>query len=333
MHHLHLAAECRGVSPGDSSRCAVCGPSPFGAARPASDVFGPNFTDYELIADPSAPQVCAGCVSLLSGRPGDDPPPLRTMHALLVEGAAPVYPGTRAIAGILRSPPERPFVLTWTATRQRHAILRAGLSSAAEVLVGTERGTAAYRPAEHEQVLDAVEAMRAVFTPDEIVSGDYPPTKLAGALELYQRCEPSIAPHRGAILLEMIAAVAIKPEQAHQEAHVQALDADDDAAWLLADLAEASDLRRADGLGFWRATLQRRLEAVKHRPLLELVSKLAERLQCQATSPAMMRVHQRLVVLSDAEAEQLRRAFAHHATIVVALAFSHHRQRREERAE
>lgn len=332
MTPLHIAAASRGVLPGQGCACAVCGPSPFDVGRPTSDVFGPNFTDYELVHDAAQPSVCAGCVSLLAGRPGDDPPPLRTMHALAVDGETVVYPATRDLADVLRHPPERPFVLTWTATRQRHAILRAGLSTSTEIRIGTERGTAVYRPAEHEPVLDAIEAMRAVFTPDEIAGGQYPPAKLAGALGLHQRCEPLIAPHRGAILLDLLVAVVRKPEQPHQEVPLAQLDDDMDAAHLLADIAQASNLRRKDGLAFWGQVFQRRLTAVRHMPLPDLVARLMDRLECRATDPAIERVTQFLRTRSDDEADRVRRALAHRAAIVVALALSIHKQRREDAA-
>lgn len=74
----HLIARARGVLDGDGSRCAVCGDSPFGEGKRTRDVLGPNFTDYESVDDSRAESACAGCVSLLGGRPGDDPPPLRT---------------------------------------------------------------------------------------------------------------------------------------------------------------------------------------------------------------------------------------------------------------
>ena len=89
LNPRHIVALSRGVQLGSGCLCAVCGESPF---APTDWPLGENFSDWEAV-DGRSEIVCEGCRSLLSGRPGDDPPPLRTLHVLAVEGEPAVYPG------------------------------------------------------------------------------------------------------------------------------------------------------------------------------------------------------------------------------------------------
>jgi hypothetical protein len=131
-----MLALARGIRPGDGCRCRVCGPSPFSAGGKLGD----NFTDLALLADPSAREVCLGCAVLLAGRPGDDPPPLRTTSVLAsatADAGHVEYLGRRDIWRHLIEPYPVPHVLSWAVGGQRHHWLRAGLSTPTRLLIGT----------------------------------------------------------------------------------------------------------------------------------------------------------------------------------------------------
>ncbi len=79
---LHLIATALGVRAVGPSSCSLCGESPF----PRGGSLGANFADYDLLAIPVSRDTCAGCERILGGRPGDEPPPLRTT-SFLAHGA------------------------------------------------------------------------------------------------------------------------------------------------------------------------------------------------------------------------------------------------------
>ena len=114
-----MLARALGIQSGAGCRCAVCGDSPFAAAGPRAVVLGGNFTAVGDLADRDAPHVCAGCARLLAGRPGDDPPPLRTTSFICIAGALrPVR--VADLWQVLTAPPAGQFVTSWAVSRKTH---------------------------------------------------------------------------------------------------------------------------------------------------------------------------------------------------------------------
>lgn len=278
----HLLAAARGVVPGGGCSCAVCGTSPYAPGRPASDVMGDTFSDHAALAAPSEPMVCAGCVSILSGRPGDDPPPLRTLHCLAVEGEPARYPGTVDLAAILRDPPAGRFALVVAASRQRHAALRAEVSTAEQLRIGTDAETVTYRPAAHGPVLAAVETLLGGFGRDDVRTGGYAPHAVSRfGPGRWAELEQLVAELRPSPLLDLLCYVARRPETGPPPTQeIDVINDMDDAlaAELVSYLAERSPHRTRDGIGFWRSFLPHRLALVAQMPLREAVSRLAGKL-------------------------------------------------------
>ena len=325
----HMIARSRCVSGGSGCVCACCGASLFGAGRPSSAMFGDAFTDFDWLADPSLPNVCAGCVSILAGRPGDDPPPLRTLHCLAVEGAPAAYPGTADVAALLRAPPAGRFVLAFAASRKRHAALRARVSTAERLYVGTDEGTVTYVPAEHSPVLDAVEALLVRFGRDDIRTGGYAACSIAAfGPARWLALDTVVAPHRPSPLLDLLCVVARRPEPSEQpQESAPMIDIDDErAAELLSYLAEASAFRRRDGLTFWKGYFRHRLGRFAGLPLRDAVSRLIDALQCEpgdALSGAILG----LDALDPGEVPHVERALRQRGPLVLAYAHSMMRAR------
>ena len=318
----HLVAISRGVPPGVTGCfCVCCGASPFDRGRSADLLQGGTFSDAPSLLAPSAIDACAGCVSLLAGRPGDDPPPLRTLHCLAVEGQPALYPATSELAAILRAPPLGRFVLIWTASHKRHAVLRAGISTAKRMLVGGDEATVEYCPASHERILDAVEALRAVFGSDSILAGNYAAFGVAkfGA-QRWAECEALVASVRGSPLLAMLCHIARKGELLPREDYL--IDPDDErAVKLLALVATASLMRAERGKDFWGGIFLHRLERVRRLPLATAVSRLMASI---GTSSIAEATQEALVMLAEMDADVVagvERSLRERPTLLVALAY------------
>ena len=320
--HLHIVAASRGVSAGVGCLCAVCGISPFNIERTASDVLGPNFSDYDCIADPGHESVCAACVSCLSGRPGDDPPPLRTMHVLSIVGEPARYPATKELSEILRTPPDQPFVLVWAASRKRHAVLRAGMSTADRMVIGADEGSVVFER-QHVLLLDAVESLRPWHNSDEIESGQYQATRIASmSADRWAAAEAVVAPHRGTTLLSLVCAVARRSDPTPPTEVPVYDEIDERAAQLLRQLADASDLRRSDGVRFWSGGLfTRRLRLCASASLRDTVAGLMRHLQCAPTHTAITEMHIDLDRATAAETSQIASALRSRPELLVALAY------------
>ena len=315
---LHLVALARGVTPNGPSRCAVCGSSAFGFGRLSKDVFGANFTDHAFLAESSAPDVCAGCVSLLSGRPGDDPPPLRTMHALATSECI-AYPGTRELRDVLVNPPLCTHVVIWATSRKRHAVLRAGLSTPEVQIVGSDYGAIAVER-HHLVVLEAVERLLGYTRQDTVLAGAEDPVAAcrAGPARWARWCA-AIAPYVGHPLLDLFVAVGNRVDPDHYKEEIMLDPADATAAGLIARLADASALRSNDGLRFWRSTIGRRVAARSRLPLADCISRLLADLACCPTGAG--EIVSDLAALSATETADVEAALRTRGPLVIATAF------------
>lgn len=292
-------------------------------------MFGDTFTDFDWLADPSLSNVCAGCVSILAGRPGDDPPPLRTLHCLAIDGAPASYPGTADVAALLRAPPAGRFVLAFAASRKRHAALRARVSTADRFYIGTDEGTVTYVPTEHAPVLDAVEALLARFGRDDIRTGGYSAPAIAVfGPSRWLALDSVVAPHRPSPLLDLLCVVARRPEAGEiTPESAPMIDVDDErAAELLSYLAESSAFRRRDGLTFWKGYFRHRLGRFAGLPLRDAVSRIIDAIQCEP-GDALSEAIRRLDALDPGEVPHVERSLRQRGPLVLAYAHSMMRAR------
>ena len=255
-NHLHLVAAARGVLPALGCLCAICGCSPY---SPSDYELGSLFTDHALVHDASIGTVCEGCKAVLGGKPAKAPDsPIRMMSILVTGGELrPLSYADWPV--VLRNPPDGDFVLSWATSMQRHHILRAGVSTADRMVIGSDEAPIIYRRAEHGLVLDAVEALRAWFSADDILFGTYGSTRIAEmGTGLWRRLEAVVAPHRGTPLLDLLCMAARKPEERTPEVDDMT---DDELALctILRPLVEGSQRRQRDGLAFWSGEARRRL--------------------------------------------------------------------------
>lgn len=329
----HIIAAARGVPMnGGPSRCVVCGESPYPTAAPAGRVLLDTFTDHDALCDPTAPDVCVGCLSLLAGRPGDDPPPLRASHCVAIPGEPACYPATADLAAYLRDPPADRWAIVWSASRKRHASLRAQVSTRTRLMVGCDTGTAEYLPARHGPALAAVETMLGGFTRDEVRTGAYPTSRVrAFGAGRWADLDAIVAPLRGSLVLTMICALAPKGPKPEKEAPVMIDPHDQAAAELLALVALGSRYRAEHGKEFWGGYYRHRVERFRALPLAQCVSRLLD--SCQ-TAPVGEAAQDLIVRLSALDAEQtaaIETAIRERPALCVALAYDYICDRRTAR--
>jgi hypothetical protein len=314
---LHLVARALGVPVADgATTCSLCGASPFGAG-------GALAASYSGWADLAGGDgaLCAGCSRIVSGRPGDDPPPLRTVNVLATP-ALIEYPDRARCEALLRDPPAAPFVLSWARSRQKHHLLRAGLSTPHALRIGSDDATILFRPAEDRPLLDAVAALRAWHAAAAVLAGRYHPGHVAAqGLGAFERAERLVAPYRGRALLDIACWCVAPAAGTRQEDTV--IDAIDEAAsGLLAAVARDSDARRADGIAFWSGFFARRIARFAHLPLAALLSRLLQECRCPPSSAGAQHVVAVLRELDGPSTDDISRAIRDRADMLVALAFA-----------
>lgn len=327
-----ILARSRGLTPGSGSRCACCGDSPFDAGERTSRRLSDSFSDHGLLADPAAPEVCAGCVSLLAGRPGDDPPPARMLSILAIDGCDVEYPDRAGVWAALLDPPDAPHVLVFAASRKKHAWLRAGVSSRDLVLVGTDDGTVAYRPAIDRPAVNAALRLLGGFRRDAVASGVYPSSQVAAyGVADHSRDEAAVSPIRGP-LLSLVCALAPKQpprKRSHSDmplfAHPGCDDVisphDTEAAQLLAHIAQTCRMRGADGKRFWSGFYRHRVERFRRLPLPDLVSRLSDAIGASPTAPGLQAALGMLASLDADHQAEIERSIRERPALCVALSF------------
>lgn len=335
MNARTILALSRGVTPGATGcRCRVCGPSPFGAGGKLGD----NFTDFALLADPSATDICTGCAALLAGRPGDDPPPLRTTSIRATVDRVEYLPRA-GVWGSLLSPLAEPHVLSWAVGGQRHHWLRAGVSTAERLLIGTDEATVEYVPARDRWLLDAVHALLAsptgtapLLSRESIRTGHYHPaaTVKYGVAE-WSRIEGMVAAARPSPLLDMAVAlspVSGPPPTAKEDEMVSPEDAR--AAELLAYIAHGSAVRSKDGMMFWSGFFRHRIERFREKPLADFVSRMLDEVKCDPVTIGAKNLTAMLDVMPPEEVAATEKALRERPALLVALAFERLRSMRDD---
>lgn len=320
-----LIAEALGIAPsGDGCSCAFCGVSRFEAAGPVSLVVGDKFSAQASLPDPSA-DVCRGCARLLAGRPGDDPPPLRTFSFLVVGGT--LHPlRTMDFWRILTDPPDQPFVASWAVSRQVHHWMNARVSTRHQIRIGSDSCTIEFSPSRDMPLAIAVRAL--LYSPtgtgpllsrSTILTGSFHPSAASkfGIAEL-RRLDAVVEPRRGDPLLNLLVACA-PTHSDHSEIQSMIEPSEQQAASLLACIAAASSLRKRDGKTFWGGFFRHRVERFKDLELPNFISRMLD--DCACHGQPSVEAARILRQLSAEEMRAVHDAIATKAALCVALAY------------
>lgn len=293
---------------------------------------GENFSDWEAV-DGRSEIVCEGCRSLLSGRPGDDPPPLRTLHVLAVDGQPAVYPARADLEAILRDPPDAPFVLAIAESRQRHAVLRADISTAHRFYIGTDAETVIYSPATDLPLLDAVGALcipgpkEPGFTRDQIRTGNYSAGQvLLFGVARWDALEAVVRRYRPSPLLDLFCLIARANPTYTIEVSDMIDSSDKLAAELLAGIANNATIDKLK-MNFWGGLLRSRLERWREYALPELVSRLLD--CCRVPAHQSQAITSRLLAWDDETAASVLDAIRTRPALLCAYAYDICKNHRE----
>lgn len=322
LNALQMIAEARGVRPGAGCSCAFCGDSPY------DEHGGLEWCAEQVLAarrHPMHSAICAGCRSLLEGKPGSDPPPLRTLNVWCIDGEIS-YPSRAELRRAIMDPPDR-FIVSWAASRKKHHVLHAGISTPDEQRWGSDGGTIVTSP-QHRLALVSIEALIAYHTRDEVISGRYSAAKIASqGARVWREHESAIASYRGRRCMDLMCAVALKPERT-QRGSGPLFDGGDmidqidhEASLLLARIARGSDYRREHGIDFWGYYFRSRIERHNHRPLADRVSRLLDECQCSSTSADTQDAVAYVASISDEATAQIESSLRTRAGLLVALAY------------
>lgn len=314
-----------GVEVGEGCACACCGPSPFRSAGQRRSVLGANFTDFDALADRTATDICAGCARLMAGRPGDDPPPLRTLSfSCSIESPAIISRDRAWWWSVLCDAREirTPHVLSWATSRKRHHWLHAGISIGDVWRIGSDHDTIDWAPdgGKFARALTALLVARARRA--EIMSGHYQPPTLARIRDIVAEQDPAIAAYRGQLILDLALWCAPKVVRAEKEGALTMIDPiDAEAAELLAHVAFGSSARVNNGKMFWASNglFVRRVRRYAHMPLGRFVSRLMS--ECAVGADFGSRAAQYLAALDAAREQEISAAIRERTDLIVALAF------------
>lgn len=340
---LHALAQARGV-PGNGgatqSRCLMCGDSPWPEAGSPHRVLGSGFSDFQWLCDLGANAVCTGCQGLLSGRPGDVPPPLR-MHSIILRDGAIEAVRPRDLWPLLLEPPQSPFVVSWACSGKIHHWLRARWSTPELLMIGHDRETIEYSPHEDRALLDAVHAL--LYSPTgtgpllsrrAIAEGSYHPRSVEkfGAARL-RDLERVVARYRPSLLLDLVCAAAPLSTTRHEEEDDVIDDDDAEAAQVLSLIAEASAFRAQNGMTFWGGYFTHRIRRFARMPLASMVSRLMEACEVAPASACVAELIEKVGAMSADQVARVETSIRERTDMIVALAFQGVRDRRAKRKE
>lgn len=326
-HAIGRALGAAEVSGG--SVCACCGASPFGPARPAKDVMGPNFTDHDLMLACDAEDVCGGCAAMLGGKPSKENPPLRMASFYVpASGGDVVRLGIDELRELLTRPADG--VLGWAVSRQKHASLRCGAPVGRDWLIGYDDGQIRWSP--HDAgLLSAVESARMSASREEILTGQYRPHAVQSGGQRLIDAEAVICRYRGSPHLDLAVAVVRRPDPSIvEESAMPTLPRHERAAEIVAELSARSQLRGRDGLAYWNDILPRRLAAAgTSRDLGAAVARLMRDLLVSVIGDEPARAVALVEALSLDEARDVLALWRDESRLVSTLAFRALKERRE----
>lgn len=309
----------------------LCGESSYDSAGLARNVLGPGFVDFWAFVDGRALEVCRGCQRLLAGKPGDTPTPLR-MRSLLAHGGAIHELNRGELWSVMSTPPDGEWVLSWATGGKIHHWLRADVSHAERMLIGSDRSTIEYVPARDWPLKDAVAQMVGHFTREAIATGAYHPKSVqAFGPAAWSQLEAIVEPNRPSALLDLLVTIAPAPEALTKpEEPTDMIDAYiDQAAELMADVAHASRYRREHGKEFWGGVFRHRLERFKRSPLEKCLARLLDALNCEPYAPGVQAALEKARAYDSTTGSEVERALRDATALVVALAYTKIQERRE----
>jgi hypothetical protein len=321
----HLLARAFGVESNGATYCALCGDAPYASAGSTARVLGDGFADQGALEDPQAADVCVGCQRLLAGRPGDDPPPLRTYSFAVIGDRFVALADRAALWSLLVQPPADLQLLSWTRTRKRHHWLWAEPADADGLVIGSDQGPIRYCWAREAPFRDALVTLRRACTIDEVQSGHYrAPSILALGASAWREAEAIVEPRRGdrvmALLLAHLPAAPHEPRHPAPEIPMLS-ETDEQAVTLLQLLAHGSAARVHDGLNFWNAFYRRRVVRHMHRDLQTFTSRMLDDLRVEPLGEAAQQVTQHVAIIDDDAAARIMAAIRAQSTLLIALAF------------
>lgn len=323
-----LARLRAGLEPGVGCDCAVCGESPYDPAGAAPDVLGATFTDFDMLI-PGQRSICVGCRSLLAGRPGETPPPLRMTHVVATESRIE-YPSLDGLYARMREPAGGRVVISWATSKKRHHWLRAGFSTRERLLIGSDAGCIEYIIERDLELLDAVAGLLVsptgtgpIFSRESIRSGVYHPAAVRKfGLAGWTKLEAVVSRWRPSLLLDLVAAVTPVSDSVSDEDGSQMIDpVDQRASLLLARLATASLVRRRDPKMFWGGFYRHRVERFRHLELPEMVSRLMDTVAAAPTEPSVLLVLHELGSWSTEEARAVAKAIESKTALILTMAY------------
>ena len=291
-HPLTIIARALGVEAGErGTPCALCGDSPFPTFGSRRKTLGRNFTDFESLRY-EVDAICQGCRRIMAGRPGDDPPPLRT-RSFRVDCSTEtltILPDPLALWAAMQQKPEHPIIISWATSRKKHHALYAGISVNGQWDIGSDYGPIRWR--HHSELVAAVEDLRRIgATKPAILTGRYPPRLINRYGQRFASAEAVLESVRGSLHLDLLVNVAPTFPKDNQEVKGEGrmIDTvDHRAAELVAELAWGSVVRQKDGIGFWGGFLLNRMRRFARLPLADCTSRLMAELAPNNSSAAQV---------------------------------------------
>lgn len=340
LQHLALALGVHGARAADgapASLCAVCGPSPFPVADRAHKVLGAGWSDWMAMYQRGGADICTGCARLMSGRPGDDPPPVRFRSFAVRHGVHAVLDRSE-MYHLLCEPPVSLELLSWATTGQKHHWLHVGWCTPDRLVVGSDDGPITIDTLAVAPMIAAVADLRsgplagqkpkARVTRDEILSGAYRPATIAAVgAQRWAVAEQAIAPWRGSPVLRLyVEHTPVRDDPSSSE--LPMVDPhDQQIANVLATLAQQSAYRERDPIAFWSHVFLRRIRRHAHRPLPQFLARLMADLEVTPTGDAAQCVHNTLTALDADDQREFMARIADRAPVLTALAYEERKQR------
>jgi len=211
--HPHYTDILQRATGHPTAACWLCG-QPSDNSIPVGDQIGESFTNHSYAQAPRSDRLCAACVFFLMAHPESRHWWRNRSHLFTAAGVR--HPLRNEWRGILLDPPAPPCMACLATSGQKNLIFRAPIAH-----------TRDHYPVQFEEEVVIVDRARlaallgpfevlysAGVTKEEIRTGRVNSTKvLAIGVDRYRQFDAVIAPHRGSLLLELVAWVAQKGEE------------------------------------------------------------------------------------------------------------------------
>lgn len=209
-HLIYAAAQFPHVEavPADGV-CAVCG-ADIGEGVPIKKVVSSSFTDWNVLADMTAPFVCKACKWCIKE------PKMRRSQYLATNDEL-IYFKRDDLEHHLFNPPEPPFVFFVTASYKKHGSFRARVNDSRKLFyVQFEDRQILFSPNKYIELFETMKRMYMVFNKvQEIGRGWYIQKRIQEyGLDLWREHESILAAYRGSQVFELLVYALNKPKEA-----------------------------------------------------------------------------------------------------------------------